>query len=82
MSTETAVTINDYFDRVNRALIRHGDWRVGQAYYNVLFELRPDLARQVDERPDVDPFHDDARMTAFVAFLRGAWAGVTPETRT
>lgn len=71
MSTET--TVPAYFHLVTERMLRHRNWRVGQAYYNVLYELRPDLAEQVDRRPELDPFHDDGHLAAFVAFVQSAW---------
>ena len=40
--------------------------RVGQAYFNALHELAPQIAEQI-QATSLDPFHDDARLGAFLA---------------
>lgn len=54
----------------------HPMQRVGQAWFNYLHQVRPDLADMVrgDSR---DPFHDDGRLSAFLEFVE-AWLPSNP----
>ena len=47
-------------------------WRKGQTAFNALYEERPELANQV-RGTDTDPFHIDARLPAFWAWVEQAW---------
>lgn len=43
-------------------------WRSGQTYFNVLYDIRPDLADLI-RATELDPFHDDSRIGVFLAWL-------------
>lgn len=64
-----------YHEEVQRALKQYPDWRVGQAYLNVLFDLDADLARRATGSP-IDPFHQDDKLPEFFLWLHkeAAWA--------
>lgn len=47
-------------------------WRWGQTAFNVLSELRPDLAEEV-RGTDMDPFHDDRKYILLFEFLLKRW---------
>ena len=47
-------------------------WRRGQAYFNVLHDVRPDLAKQIQSTA-LDPFYNDARLPQFCAWLSQHW---------
>lgn len=68
--------LSDYRIAINQAASAHKDWRLGQAAFNVLAEVRPDLAEQVRGKR-LDPFYankvDDRRFVAFVEFLETNW---------
>lgn len=40
-------------------------WRMGQTYFNVLREMRPDIAERIEVTDD-DPFYDDGKIGAFL----------------
>lgn len=64
----------DYLVKVAEELTRYPELRVGQAYYNVLYKVRIDIARLlIDAKRHLDPFYDDGKLTAFLAFVRGNW---------
>ena len=42
--------------------------RIGQALFNGLYAVRPDIADAI-RGSDTDPFHDDSRLPAFLAEL-------------
>lgn len=49
-------------------------WRDGQTYFNVLYAGRPDLADAV-RGTDLDPFHRDDRVPAFLRWVARNWDG-------
>lgn len=48
------------------------DWRLGQSFFNVLREVRPDLAERV-RGTKVDPFYVDDKVTDFLNFVGSRW---------
>ena len=54
-------------------------WRRGQTYFNALWELRPDLSEQIRGKYELDPFHRDELLPAFLEFVRANWD--TPPTQ-
>lgn len=50
----------------------HHKERSGQAAFNALWNVRPDLADQV-RGTDLDPFHNDAVLLPFWHFVQEAW---------
>lgn len=43
----------------------HGRYRSGQAYFNVLSDMRPDLAERFTGK-EFDPYYDDTKIPAFL----------------
>lgn len=82
MSPPDQPTYVDYLSAVATALVnrdnrldrKHGApaWRVGQTHFNVLWQLRPDLA-DAARGTQLDPFHRDDRVPAFLRWLRDNW---------
>lgn len=64
--------IEMYDDAVARAAHEHPDWRPGQAAFNVLRDMRPDLAYRV-AGSELDPFHRDAALEEFRQWLSRHW---------
>lgn len=64
------VTYWDYTLRVNEVYNANDDWRYGQAAFNALHDMRPDLAEQV-RGSALDPFHVDAGDLG--AFFEWVW---------
>lgn len=62
---------DDYFRAVSAMLAQHPEQRTGQAYYNTLATLHPELANQV-HGTDADPFDVTDRLPAFLAVVRPA----------
>lgn len=54
-------------------LARHKTWRAGQALFNAIDLVRPDLADQI-RGTDLDPFHSHAKIAATCAWLKQALA--------
>ena len=64
--------IAEYLKIVRTVHARTDDWRLGQTYFNVLTEARPELAEKV-RGSMVDPFHNDAHIGEFLVFISDAW---------
>jgi hypothetical protein len=58
-----------YFEAARATLREHPEQRPGQAAYNTLAVLHPDLAEQV-HGTERDPFYIDKRLPAFFLFCR------------
>lgn len=61
-----------YVNLVGYIRCNQPNWRKGQAYFNVLSDVRPDLAERV-RATILDPFYSDCRLADFLYFLRQAW---------
>lgn len=62
-----------YFDFVSTFYSRvHPHQRRGQALFNYLYSVRPDLA-QVICGSDLDPFYSDERIPACLSWLAQDW---------
>ena len=51
---------------------RDGNQRRGQAFFNNLHEVRPDLAERI-RMLDLDPFYADSHIPVATAWLRTHW---------
>ena len=54
----------------NQAIAR--SWRSGQAAFNTLHEVRPDLSERV-RGTGLDPFYRDERLKEFYDFVEANW---------
>lgn len=67
MSEQTALSFQGYLDAVVASRTEHPEWRLGQAFFNVLYELRPDLAERA-RATEFDPFYND-RILDFLVWV-------------
>jgi len=67
-----AVTFLKYLEEVAQVRAAFPHWREGQTYFNVLCERRPDISEHV-RSTQLDPFHRDAIVPAFLQFVESAW---------
>lgn len=51
---------------------RKNGWRAGQAVFNLLYVVRPDLAEMV-RGSDFDPFHKDENLPDLYDFVARHW---------
>lgn len=72
MSNTWERTFDDYLRESWRQHRNNPRWRLGQAHFNVLREMRPDLA-QVFVGSSVDPFNRDDRIPAFLEAVLDCW---------
>lgn len=72
------VAYDDYLEAVLIEHVKHKNWRLGQCAFNVLCELRPELAEKVRGGP-IDPFYCDhqpdgyLKLARFLAAVREDW---------
>jgi hypothetical protein len=77
-AVEINVSYDDYLESVIISATRYKNWRLGQTMFNVLAELRPDIAERV-RATEADPFYADAmqhgyeKVANFLAFVREEW---------
>lgn len=63
--------MNDYYEyveEVSKCLHAEPSLRQGQAAFNVLQRMHPDIADRI-LRTSIDPFYDDDRLLAFYMFV-------------
>lgn len=65
-------TYSEYVAEVRNTLDQHPYWRQGQAAFNVLWNIRQDLANQV-HTSKLDPFHRDDRLPEFYEWVEENW---------
>ena len=67
------MVLKEYFDRVAEECSKHPYYRVGQAMFNVLLDMEPELAEEI-RGSDADPFYAsvarDPRVTKFREAIR------------
>lgn len=61
-------TARDVLCKWSDLLEQYPEYRVGQALFQALYLVRPDLASRL-QMTDADPFHDDTRVGVAVAWL-------------
>jgi hypothetical protein len=62
-----------YETAVAEAQAKHPDWRTGQTHFNVLWEMRPDLAERVRGDLNLDPFYRVQNLLKFRAWVTQHW---------
>lgn len=65
-------TYEEYVAAVTNKLKDYPTWRQGQAAFNMLWEMRPELADQV-HTSKLDPFHRDDRLPEFYEWVEDNW---------
>lgn len=69
-SNMTNAFIQELFDRTQFAMTAgNGRYRMGQSLMNVLAEMDLELCRKISDIPAIDPFYDDTKISAFIAYL-------------
>lgn len=59
---------SEYLEAVSASWTLHPSWRLGQTYFNVLYDMRPVLADQI-RTTDLDPFYRNERLPAFCKWV-------------
>lgn len=69
---DNPVTFSQYLRLVVLAKEANPSWRTGQTYFNVLDNVRPDLADKICGTA-IDPFHRDCVLAAFLGQISTMW---------
>lgn len=63
-----------YVGMAESSLRLHPNWRKGQAFFNMLARVRPDLSEQIRATP-LDPFHRSDVLPNMLAWVAERWEG-------
>lgn len=77
------LTYDEFIKKVINTKNDHPEWRLGQTYFNVLWDVNRDLALDV-YMGEADPFYFDNRIPAFLGAVHSyfeAFGSVTDERR-
>ena len=70
------MNFNQYLTGANAAYVQtNGGLRYGQALYNHIFEVAPQIAYKIPD--ELDPFYDDDIVPAFLNFVQDRWDVLT-----
>lgn len=76
MALEVPFTVDDFYAKARAVLVQQPQWRYGQALFNTLSAVRPELAEQV-RGTHVDPFYatkrDVIKLDKFGAWVNARW---------
>lgn len=73
MADNKNLTFEQFVVMVQGEKILHPEWRLGQTYFNVLWQERPDISEQIRGDVQYDPFYTDGKIIAFLGFVAQAW---------
>jgi hypothetical protein len=73
------VTYAQYYEHFVKYKSAHPEQRHGQAAFNALYEVAPEVANEIRGSTSCDPFHRDDRMGAFAAYVLVALGSGTDE---
>lgn len=66
--------MKDFWANLHTYINKYGQHqRMGQMMWNVLEELRPDLASRIRGSYKYDPFNNDANINDFLDFIERTW---------
>lgn len=68
---ETVLKYSDYIVVAAEAF-KENDERLGQTYFNVLVELRPEIAEEI-RGTDLDAFFDNDKLPAMLNYVYKRW---------
>jgi hypothetical protein len=72
-NTDDTLTFEQFIVAASSYAIHSKDERLGQAYYNTLSWHRPDLAVQISNDPQYDPYFEDKNINRFLGFVATNW---------
>jgi len=64
--------IEEYKERVSYNFMANPKWRLGQTYFNTLYDMNPDLANHI-RGSNIDPFHNDSLIEDFESYVKDHW---------
>lgn len=66
------MTFDEYIAKVYNTKKLHPEWRLGQAYFNVLRDYNEDIAYSLQSE-GYDPFYNDSHIGEFLNMLYNQW---------
>lgn len=66
------MTFDEYVVEASEYQRENPHQRSGQVYFNVLYQVRPDLSERI-RTTDLDPFYRDQRLPQFLEFVANNW---------
>lgn len=67
-------TLEEYLDHAAISIVNsHKGIRIGQIYFNVLYDCNVELAKNIQGSAHADPFYDDRNLTAFFDYIKENW---------
>lgn len=66
------MTFDEYLLETWASQRANPQYRAGQAYFNTLYHVRPDISERIRGGP-LDPFHRNERITDFLECVMGDW---------
>lgn len=66
------LTFPEYLAEYVLTAVTHPRWRNGQAAFNALHQIRPDIAEKV-RGSSFDPFHQEQALQEFWTFVESEW---------
>lgn len=64
--------IQEFWNEVNVYISIHPQQRLGQAIYNCLADIKPELAQKITST-EVDAFYDSTKVPAMSDFIQENW---------
>lgn len=61
-------SLQSYLNLVVVTRAENPSWRKGQTYFNVLHDVRQDLAKRISGTP-IDPYYEDCNLAQFLVFV-------------
>lgn len=66
------MNFNEFVSWLNASIIPDG-WRTGQHAFNMLYQVRPDIADEVRGVYGIDPFNNNNYLPEFFMFVEERW---------
>jgi len=66
------MTFEEYVVLAMSEKIAHPEWRLGQTYYTVLDDIRPDLNASIVDTHG-DPYYTDSNINRYLDFVASNW---------
>lgn len=64
----TKEQVEEVFRKSRENIERFPQWRIGQSFFNTLWDMHPDIANEINGT-EYDPFYDTGRMTSCIEFI-------------
>lgn len=72
LTEHAKVSMHSYLNLVVVTRAENPSWRKGQTYFNVLFDVRPDISEKI-RATNLDPYHNDCKLGEFLHYVAKVW---------